>query len=169
MSIDATPGRISLGYVAWVVACVGVACVPEQPRAEDVATIRALELREAVEAERSDWPRLPEPWGERTRGSGAHGRSVEIFASPEVIGVLDENEVRTAWPDRSRFVIEGYEDDDASSPYVVGIMIKERGTWRWAQYEDEIPLVHGRPSACIGCHLAGDDLVRSVSLPVPEE
>jgi hypothetical protein len=169
MSIDATPDRASLAHFAWVVASVGVACVPEQPRAEDVATIRALELRDAVEAERSDWPRLPEPWGERTRGSGAHGRSVEIFASPEVTGVLDADETRTSWPDRSRFVIEGYADEGASSPYVVGIMIKERGTWRWAQYEDEDPVVHGRPSSCIGCHLAGDDLVRSVSLPVQEE
>jgi hypothetical protein len=146
---------------------IGGACLPEQPRSEDAATIRALELREEFEGHRS-WDR-PQAWPERSDASGSHGRFVEIFASPEAAVVLELEADVSAWPAGSRFVAEGYDDEDAAAPYVVSVMVKIDDHWEWGQYEGEEPVVVGRPTACIGCHLAGDDLVRSVSLPEREE
>jgi hypothetical protein len=148
-------------------AGLGGACVPEQPRSEDAATIQAMELLESFDGYR-EWNR-PEPWTEREEASGSHGRFVEIFASPEAAVVLELDADVSAWPNGARFVVEGYDDREASDPYVISVMAKQGTTWRWAQYEDEEPVVVGRPTACIGCHLAGDDLVRSVALPDHED
>jgi hypothetical protein len=153
--------------VALAASGLVVACIPEQPRSEDAETLQALELREAVDGYRA-WPR-PAPFTERTEGSGAHGRFVELFASPEAAVVLELEADVTAWPVGSRFVLEGYDAPDATEPYVLGIMVKEDEGWRWAQFEGEEPIVYGRSTACVGCHLAGDDLVRSVPLPARED
>lgn len=161
--------HLSARFAAPAAALLGVACVPEQPRSADAETLQALELLEALEQEdHRAWPR-PEPWTARAEASGSHGRFIEVFANPRAAAVLDAGEVLGAWPEGSRFVAEGYEDADARDPFVLSLLFKESGVWTWAQYEGDEPVAYGRPTACIGCHLAGSDLVRSVSLPEEEE
>ena len=168
MSIARSPRRAWLALSVFPGWALGVGCVPEQPRADDAATVRALELLERVRSDYPSWPR-PSGWEERVRASGSHGRYVELYVSPEVESALATEGELSAWPRGSRFVLEGYDDEEDAEPFVLSVLIEDGGTWRWAQYEDEMPVAYGRPTSCIGCHLAADDLVRSLALPVADD
>ena len=132
------------------------------------------ELLTQVQQDRyREWARAPKH-EMRLPTSAPHGQQVEIFINAPVVDALANADGlgRTAWPEGSIAVLEGYVDGVTTELGQVAIMQKRHGVWYWEQYQGEDleqPRFSGRPDVCLGCHNTGQDFTRSFGLPEPDE
>lgn len=97
-------------------------------------------------------------------GDAPHGAWSIIFTDARVDAAQVGPETET-WPEGATIVCEGRDDADGDA-VSIQIMQRDRSGWVWAQYDgDGEPLLYGTDTACAHCHAAGDDFVRSLSLP----
>lgn len=139
--------------VLWVTAC-DPATLAEDPWAPAART-----LLERVQSDRY------EEWSELAiEGDAPHGHWSIVFAN-DVLVDAEAGDVLERWPDDTVVVCEGR--DEAEGPATtIQIMTRDGGGWTWAQYDGEgEPLLFGSEPACSHCHAAGDDYLRSFSLP----
>lgn len=131
------------------------------------------ELLTKVQSEKyREWSRVP--GRDARRASNApHGGLVDIFINATLAEAQANADGlgRTAWPEGSIAVLEGYADEVTTELAQVAIMQKRRGAWYWEQYQGddfERPRFSGRPDVCLGCHNTGQDFTRSFGLPKPK-
>jgi len=126
-------------------------------------------LTQVQDEEYRAWSRVP---GREMRQAtqAPHGGLVDIFINePVAEAVANEDGLgRTAWPEGSIIVLEGYADEVTTTLSQLAIMQKRHGVWYWEQYQGddfERPRFSGRPDVCLGCHNTGQDFTRSFPLP----
>ncbi|HWB80552.1 MAG TPA: cytochrome P460 family protein [Nannocystaceae bacterium] len=139
-----------------IFACLVGACDEAEP-IDDRREARAL-LAEVRDAGYEMW------LSDAIEGDAPHGAWSIIFLDPTMAAAL-AGPSRDAWPDGATIVCEGRETADGDAELVM-IMRKQRGAWRWAQYDaDDEPQVWGAATGCVHCHAAGQDFTRVVELP----
>lgn len=126
---------------------------PDEPAAGADALLRALQ-----DADYTAWDvtEVPAP--------SFHGAQVRVFADATLVGARD-GLARTQWPAGATAVAEvrDGEDDDLAALLVAR---RDRDAWLWAAYDREQSATsYGTAVACVHCHAAGDDFLRSLTLP----
>jgi len=159
--------------LAALTALVALPGAPACDGATDFAPAPDHELLTRVQNEKyREWSRVPGRDGRRA-SNAPHGGLVDIFINATLAEAQANADGlgRTAWPEGSIAVLEGYADAETSELAQIAIMQKRRGVWHWEQYQgDELerPRFSGRPDVCLGCHNTGQDFTRSFGLPKPK-
>ena len=148
-----------------VVACDGDTTPAPAPDHELLTQVQDDDYR--------GWAR-PAGYDARKPSNSTHGGAVEVFTNAVVAEALANKDGLglTAWPENATIVIEGYADEMVGEFGQIAVMQKQHGTWYWEQYQAddlERPRFRGRPDICLGCHIGGQDFVRSFGLPKPVE
>jgi hypothetical protein len=118
----------------------------------------------------TQWAR-PKNREERQPIIAPHGAFVDIYINEVVVTdlamVLEDG--LPEWSEGATIVLAGYDMMEAGALQQVALMQKRHGVWQWEQYDDasDLPRYSGRPDVCVGCHSAGEDFVRSFTLPDP--
>ena len=152
---------LALAALALMSACDGDPGFAPAPDHELLTQVQSEKYRE--------WARVPGR-DMRTPTNAPHGRLVETFINGPVEDALANADGlgRTAWPEGSIIVLEGFADDATAELAQLAIMQKRHGVWYWEQYQGddfERPRFSGRPDVCLGCHNTGQDFTRSFGLP----
>lgn len=130
------------------------AALPEKPWSP-----AARALLDRVESDDYDtWTELA------IEGDAPHGHWSIIYANDALVDA-EAGDAIDRWPDDTVVVCEGREESEGDATSLQ-IMTREGGGWTWAQYDaDREPLLYGSEAACSHCHAAGDDYLRSFTLP----
>ncbi|MBK8262043.1 MAG: hypothetical protein IPK80_12000 [Nannocystis sp.] len=103
------------------------------------------------------------------QGRSTHGDFLDVYLNPTLAEAAAAAPMSlSAWPDGSIVVLDGWDDPEGASLRFIAIMEKRAGAWYYESYladDREAPRYHGAPDACIGCHAAGSDGLRTVTLP----
>lgn len=93
----------------------------------------------------------------------AHDSTARVYVN-SVMQTAMEGPAREAWPAGALLVKDSY--DAAGNPSLIAAMEKTPEGWFFAEWSARGDVKYaGEPEVCLGCHLAGQDLVLSVPLP----
>lgn len=146
--------RPSAGLAALVL--LALACDVE-PAGETNAAADAL-LRELQADDYTAWDatEVPTP--------SFHGARVRVFTDDVLVAARDGAAIER-WPTDAIAIAEVR---DAEDDAIAALLVAQRGrdAWLWAAYDRDLNATsYGTAVACVHCHAAGDDFLRSISLP----
>lgn len=165
------PHSLCFVRAGWVALALGLCTLPAACDGDPgFAPAPDHELLTQVQTEKyREWTRAPGR-DMRLATKAPHGHMLEIFINAPLAEAQANADGlgRTAWPEGSIAVLEGYADELTTELSQVAIMQKKHGVWYWEQYQGddlERPRFSGRPDVCLGCHNTGQDFTRSFGLP----
>lgn len=98
----------------------------------------------------TSWSRAPN-YATRTPSFTVHGRSVDVYVSPQVASALAGPNVITTWPVGSILVKDSF--CRCGTREAVAVMEKRADGWFWAEYDEKGESVYsGKPKVCVDCH-----------------
>jgi hypothetical protein len=93
----------------------------------------------------------------------AHGSTARVYLNAVMQAAATGTAIET-WPLEAVLVKDSY--DAAGNPSLIAAMEKTADGWFFAEWSALGEVMYaGQPEVCLGCHLAGQDLVLSVPLP----
>ncbi|MBK6919002.1 MAG: hypothetical protein IPH07_16530 [Deltaproteobacteria bacterium] len=147
--------RTPAGLAAFVIVAA-LACDADEP--DDAASGADALLRALQDADYAAWDSTEVP------APSFHGAQVRVFADP-TLAQAQAGAAISRWPTGATAIAE-VRGADASELSALLVARRDRDAWLWAAYDREQSATsYGTAVACVHCHAAGDDFLRSFTLP----
>lgn len=101
------------------------------------------------------------------RVDGPHGYFADIYINGPIADAIDAGVPLSAWPEGSIIVEEAWATRESETPDFMLVMERRRDAWFWVSWHGDGSLLSAGEGlrACVRCHDAGADQVRSFGLP----